>query len=86
MDDLKPTLKRMNERLQSIDLTLAKQEVNLENHMRRTEINEEAIASLRAHMDRLQGGLRLLVHLATGAGLLLTGMQIALQAWSTFTG
>lgn len=53
--------------MHSIDKTVAKQEVNLSEHMRRTELAEAQIEMIRSdmkpiktHVNRLEGGLKLL--------------------------
>jgi hypothetical protein len=47
-------LEQIEKHLNSIDVTLAKQEVHLAEHMRRTEINEKAIEGLaRKHWHAL---------------------------------
>lgn len=45
-------------RLESIDKTLVRQEANLEEHMRRTELLEQEILPIREHVHQLRGVLK----------------------------
>lgn len=65
LDKVEEKLDRIEERLGSIDVTLAKQEVNLREHMRRTQLNEEAIehitealVPINKHVNMLEGVLK----------------------------
>jgi len=64
-------LDKLDERLDSIDITLAKQNVSLEHHIKRTEINEKALvvlsdeanarlSKLESSKDMILGGITLL--------------------------
>ena len=44
-------LDKLDDKLDSVDKTLVKQEENLREHMRRTEILESQHADLSSHMD-----------------------------------
>jgi hypothetical protein len=64
-------------RLSAIDVTLAKQEVNLQEHMRRTELLETEVSDVRVAMEPVQdhvkivnGILKFIGFLAVLAGLL----------------
>lgn len=65
LDKVEEKLDKIEERLSSIDITLAKQEVNLREHMRRTQLNEEAIdhitealVPINKHVNMLEGVLK----------------------------
>ena len=67
---------RVEERLDSMDRTLVKQEANLAEHMRRTELAENAIkaldedlAPIKKHVNMLQGVLKLIAVLGTVVGI-----------------
>lgn len=47
-------LKEIYQKLHSIDLTLALQQKSLDEHIRRTEINEQALATLQANMKPIE--------------------------------
>lgn len=58
---------KIEERLTSIDVTLARQEGHLQEHMRRSEANERAVEVLgqqlgpiKKHVNMLEGSLKLL--------------------------
>lgn len=62
---LEEKLDKIDGRLSSIDITLAKQEVNLQEHMRRTQLNEQAIEKItenlipiNKHVTMLEGVLK----------------------------
>jgi chromosome segregation ATPase len=87
VDRLLNKLDQLDERLHSIDVTLAKQEVNLQEHMRRTELLEAEVNDVRASIEPVQdhvkivngilkfiGFLALLVGLATGLLKLLASL------------
>jgi hypothetical protein len=51
------------EELTKLNITAAKQEVNLTDHMRRTSLLEHAVEVLKTHVDRVTGGIILFVFL-----------------------
>lgn len=67
---------RVEARLDSMDKTLVKQEGNLAEHMRRTELAESAITNLdndlkpiKKHVAMLQGVLKFIALMATIVGI-----------------
>lgn len=63
--DIKENLKEIDKRLGSIDVTLIKQEANLDKHMMRTEQNEKLIEIIyndmkpvKRHVAQIEGGLK----------------------------
>ena len=76
LKELNAKLEKVSDRLSSIDITLAKQEVNLEDHIRRTEIAEERLGHmegilipLQKHANQIDGGLKLLGAIVTVLGV-----------------
>jgi len=72
----KETQKDILTRLGSIDTTLARQEVHLKNHMRRSDMNEKAvevltamIVPLQSHVSRVDGVIRFIGFAAIVVGL-----------------
>lgn len=87
MDDrltrIEDSLIKVTETLHSVDKTLVKQEENLREHMRRTELAENNISSLRAELEPVKKHvlavntiLKFFGALSLGAGLILTLINI----------
>lgn len=53
-------LDMINDRLGSIDVTLAKQHESLEHHIKRTDILENELKPLREHVAVVNGGMKLI--------------------------
>lgn len=70
LDKLENKMDQVDGRLNSMDKTLVKQEENLKEHIRRTEILENELKPIKKHVSHIEGGLKLLGALATIAGLL----------------
>lgn len=73
--DLK--LDKIADSLSDINVTIAKQEENLKEHMRRTELNEiaigklaDALAPIKSHVDHMKGAGKLLLITGTVVSLL----------------
>ena len=60
-------LDKLDDRLDSVDKTLVKQEENLKEHIRRTELLEEELKPIKKHIGHMEGALKLF----GGIGLLL---------------
>lgn len=62
MDDskLEAKLDKMTDHLSAIDVTLAKQAVSLDVHIRRTELLEAELKPIKKHVDMVNGGIKLL--------------------------
>lgn len=65
---------KVEERLGSIDVTLVKQEENLKEHMRRTELLEnqhqlfqDQLEPIKSHVDQIKGAGRLIAILGAAA-------------------
>lgn len=54
LEKLDEKLDKVEEKIASIDVTLAKQEVNLQEHMRRSLLNEEAIEIIKEELKPVQ--------------------------------
>lgn len=70
MDDYKfiridTKLDEVNNRLTSIDQTLAAQHVSLKDHIRRTEILEETVKPIQEHVLKVNGVLTFFKYLAS---------------------
>lgn len=72
--DLK--LSKVEDRLGSIDKTLVKQEAQLAEHIRRTELLEQEIKPIKKHVAYLQAGLKLLGLIALVLGLASTVIKL----------
>jgi hypothetical protein len=65
-------IKSINEKIGEVNVTLAKQEVNIDTHIKRTNILEDKIVPIEKFMGTVNAGLKLigagavLVSLATG--------------------
>lgn len=73
MDEIKRDLNRLHDRLDSIDKTLVRQEENLKEHMRRTELLELEVHPIKEHVHQLRGAFKVL-----GLILTITGVVAAL--------
>lgn len=62
-------LEKVDNRIDNIDITLMKQNIVLDDHIRRTEILENEIKPIKTHIDMFKLILKIAgVLLATGAG------------------
>lgn len=73
---LEATLGKIMESLHSIDRTVAKQEVHLAEHMRRTEVAEaniqlihDELKPIKQHVSRVDGIVRFVGYIAILAGV-----------------
>lgn len=53
-------LDALDARLDNVDKTLAKQEVHLAEHIRRTALLEDAIVPIKKHVNHVEGALKFL--------------------------
>lgn len=72
MDELKTDIRDIKNNVAEIKITLAKQHVSLEEHMRRTAILEAQLEPLKEHVAMTGGAMKLLALLATVAAILET--------------
>ena len=79
----KETQKDILTRLGSIDTTLARQEVHLKNHMRRSDMNEKAVevltamvTPLQSHVARVDGVIRFIGFSAIVVGLVMSAVNL----------
>jgi hypothetical protein len=61
---------KIHESIKNIEITLAKQHISLEEHMRRTELLEEHIKPIQKHVIAVQGVIAFLLGCAALAGLI----------------
>lgn len=69
MAEVKQLILKLDDRLDSVDKTLVKQEANLSEHMRRTALLEDEIKPLKKHVWMFEGGLKLLGIISLVGGL-----------------
>lgn len=73
---MKKRLKRIEAHLGSIDVTLAKQSVILEEHVKRSNMLEDKLEPVERHVAMMQGGVKL-----TGLMAVILGVVKAIQSW-----
>lgn len=60
-------LDKITDKLSSLDITTAQQQVTLNDHIRRTEILEGEVIPLKKHVDMVSGALKLIALAGTVA-------------------
>lgn len=58
-------LDKLDDRLDCVDKTLIKQESNLDEHMRRTDLLEKKVDPIEAHVHQIKGMLKFLGFLSS---------------------
>lgn len=83
LENIEASLSKLTDSIHSIDKTLVKQEENLREHMRRTELAENNISKLsselepvKKHVVAVNTILKFFGALSLGAGLILTLINI----------
>ncbi len=71
-EKLDEKLDKINDKLSSIDITLVKQEANLQEHMRRSLANEEAIELLATELKPVQAHVLIMNNVFKIIGVLTT--------------
>ena len=69
MDDIRKKLDKIDDRIASIDVTLAAQHVTLKEHIRRTELLEADVRPIKDHVTRMQGAIKLITIISLGVTL-----------------
>ena len=69
-------LDQLDSRLDSIDVTLARQEENLKEHMRRTDLLENEMRPIQKHVAQWEGGLKILGFVSIAISILLGILKI----------
>ena len=59
-------LEKMDSRLDNVDITLAKQQVSLDEHIRRTELLETKVEPIQKHVNMVDGALKFIGGIVTG--------------------
>lgn len=77
---LEDKLDQVSARINSIDVTLAKQSVILEEHIQRTLQLENRVSPLEQHALRIGGMFKLLGAMVTAGGLLIAILDVILRA------
>ncbi len=74
---------KMDSRVDNVDVTLAKQSVELENHIYRTQLSEKNIEMLREQVkpiqqkhDMIAGGFKLAGIVSAGCGLIIGAFKV----------
>lgn len=73
---LENKIDKLDDRLCSIDVTLAAQHVSLKEHMRRTQLLEEDVAPIKVHVAMIQGGLKLISLIGLSVGFIAAIVEI----------
>lgn len=71
-DRLESKIDSINEKIHSIDTTLAAQHESLRDHIRRTEILEEEIKPIKKHTERVSGAVAFISFLGVLAAIVET--------------
>lgn len=81
MKEVVEILDRIDERLDSVDKTLIKQELNLKEHMRRTELLEAQhdklyleIEPVKAHVNQVKAGIKIIAFIIPAVGALIAAL------------
>ena len=69
------------DRLGSIDVTLAKQEVHLAEHIRRTQILEDDMVPVKEHVQQVNGIIKFIGLLSILATIIGTILSFVLNLW-----
>lgn len=66
---LENKIDKLDTKLSRVDVTLAAQHVSLKDHIRRTELLEEDMKPVKAHVTKVKGALALLGAVTAVAGI-----------------
>lgn len=70
MQKLESKIDIISEKITNIDVTLGKQSVILDEHIRRTNILEEKLAPVEKHVHMVNGALKLIGFIALFVGII----------------
>ncbi len=73
LDRIETKLDKVNDRINSIDVTLAAQHASLVEHIKRTAILETQLEPIKTHVANIQGALKFI-----GAMAILSGAMVSL--------
>jgi hypothetical protein len=76
IERLEGKVDKLDERLDSIDKTLAAQHVSLDIHIKRSDALEALVQPIQKHVSMVEGALKLVGVVATIAGLIVAGLEI----------
>ena len=70
VDKIESKIDKLDSRLDDVDKTLVKQEAQLAEHIRRTNILEKELKPVKIHVERVNGAFKLLGIVASILGIL----------------
>lgn len=70
LDRVLDKLDKLDERLDSVDKTLVKQEASLSEHIRRTELLEDDLKPVKAHVAQVNGAMKFIGLLSLVLGII----------------
>lgn len=76
LDEIKNNIKEINSSMREIDKTLVKQEAQLAEHIRRTNLLESKIEPVEKHIHMVNGALKLLGILSIVVGIIASIFKI----------
>lgn len=62
---------KISDHISSIDITISKQHVSLQDHIRRTELLEEKLQPVERHVNMVNGAVKLILVISAIAGIYL---------------
>lgn len=69
MDDFKNDIKEIQKSVKQIEITLAKQHVSIDEHIRRTNLLEQKLEPVEKHVHMVNGALKFLGIIALVVGI-----------------
>lgn len=60
LERIEDKIDKIGDRMSSIDTTLASQHISLQDHIRRTELLENAVEPIKKHVAMVHGALKLI--------------------------
>lgn len=76
LQEISKSIERLDNNVDSINMTLARQEVHLAEHIRRTELLEEEMKPVRDHVNRVNALMLLLGGILALLGAVKTVIEI----------
>lgn len=76
MDEIKKEIKEIQRSLNNIDVTLAKQHVSLEEHIRRTNLLEQKLEPIDTHVKMVNGAFKFIGILSLIVGIVVSLIKV----------